>query len=125
MNDKLVKANKELTPEGVWPAWSEKKRDVDTAVTTAIQQAEQLMVQYAPGGKPQSLEDASEALSEIPDRISDLQQARELVTTTIEWILANGDMKQNKREANAKQLKKLLRRLDDKESDLKELECKF
>ena len=123
MNDKLVKANKELTPEGVWPAWSEKKRDVDAAVTTAIQQAEQILIQYAPGGDPQSLEDASEALSEIPNRISELQRARDLVISTIEWILTNGDMKQNKREANAKQLRKFLRRLDDKESDLKELEC--
>jgi hypothetical protein len=123
LNDKLVKANKELTPEGVWPAWSEKKRDVDAAVTTAIQQAEQILIQYAPGGDPQSLEDASEALSEIPNRISELQRARDLVISTIEWILANGDMKQNKREANAKQLRKFLRRLDDKESDLKELEC--
>jgi hypothetical protein len=125
MNDRLVKANKELTPEGVWPAWNEKKRDVDAAVTTAIQQAEQLLIQYAPGGKPQELDSASETLSEIPNRISELQRARDLVTSTIEWILANGDMKQNKREANAKQLRKMLRRLDDKESDLKELECKY
>lgn len=126
LNDKLVKANKELSPEStIWPAWSEKKHDVDNAVSTSIQEAEQLLVKYAPGGEPQSLGDASETLAVIPNRVAELQRARDLVNSTIEWVLSSNEMKQNKREANAKQLKKLLRRLDDKQSDLKELECKF
>lgn len=117
-----MKANKELTPEGVWPAWTEKKHNVEATVNNAIQRAEDLRTVYAPGQKPQSLHDAQQTLNELPQSLAELEKAREMIADTIQWLNSNGDMKQNKREANAKQMKKLFKRLDDKKADLSELE---
>lgn len=74
------------------------------------------------GQNPRSVADSQGTVVAIQQRIENLNQARGLTNETIEWLSNNGDMKQNKREPNAKQLKKLLRKLDDKESDLRELE---
>lgn len=122
LNDKIVKANKELSPEGVWPAWTEKRRQVETSVNDAIQHAEDLRTVYAPGQPPQSIENAQQTLSELPQSLAELERAREMIFDTLHWLNGSTDMKQNKREANAKQMKKLLKKLDDKATDLSELE---
>lgn len=125
LNDKIVKAQKEQTPENVWPAWTEKRRETEAIVHDAIQRAEEMCKIYAPGREPQSLEDAQQTLNALPQNVADLDRAHELVSNTIQWLNSNADMKQNKREANAKQMKKLFRKLDDKKTDLNELEGKL
>ncbi|KAI6207377.1 hypothetical protein M3Y96_00002700 [Aphelenchoides besseyi] len=123
LNDKLMKAEQREPSEPVQSSeWNTRRSDVDAAVTSAINSAEKVLTPYAQGQPSQPLESAEHTLAVIPDQVENLKRASELVALTIEWIQGPSDLKPNKREANLKQMKKLIRKLDDKVTDLEELQ---
>ncbi|KAI6241053.1 hypothetical protein M3Y99_00376900 [Aphelenchoides fujianensis] len=126
LHDKLLKAEeREPSEPPASSEWGARKAEAEQTVAAAIADAEALLTPFAQGQPPQSLERAEETLGAIPARVDELRRARDLVDAQIAWILESTQLKPNKREANAKQLRRLQRSLDDKTTDLDELQTKL